>query len=232
MSKLLKAAAEELDADVSDLDVRNREIFVKRAPKRRISYASLTGSLIKRGLEPITGKGHFRAVKDVPHHPSLATTAGRWSENYTSDAHVAEVEVDIETGLVGVVRVTTALDCGFPINPQLVEGQVDGQVSMAQGHALSEEVLLQGGCVTNPSFLEYKIPCALDMVETKQIHVTTERYIKGQPYDSKEVGEGHLAGCLAAIANAVYDATGVRVNELPIYPQKIIEAIKPPFDST
>jgi nicotinate dehydrogenase medium molybdopterin subunit len=132
------------------------------------------------------------------------------------------VEVDIETGMVRVVRATTAIDCGFPINPRLVEGQIDGQVSMAQGHALSEEVLLREGRVINPSFLEYKIPCALDMVETEQIHVTTEKYIKGQTFNSKEVGEGHVAGFLAAVANAVYDATGVRVKELPIYPHKII----------
>jgi 4-hydroxybenzoyl-CoA reductase subunit alpha len=225
MAKLLEAAAEELDADVRDLEAKNKEIFVKRAPSRRISYSAITGSILKRGLDPIIGEGHFRTIKDVPTHPSLATTAGRWSENYTSDAHVAEVEVDIETGIVRVVRATTAIDCGFPINPQLVEGQIDGQVSMAQGHALSEEVLLREGYVINPSFLEYKIPCALDMVETEYIHVTTEKYIKGQTFNSKEVGEGHVAGFLAAVANAVYDATGVRVKELPIYPHKITEGL-------
>ena len=223
MKKLLEIAAEELDADVRDLEAKNKEIFVRTAPERKISYAqAIAASMLKRDGETIMGEGHFRIVKDVPIHPSLASAQGRWSENYASDAQVAEVEVDTETGLVKVLKVTIAHDCGFPINPQLVEGQIDGQISMAQGHALSEEVLLKDGHIINPSLLEYKIPCALDMVETEQIHVTTERYVRGRPYDTKEVGEGHVSGTLAAVANAVYDATGVRVKELPIYPHMII----------
>ena len=84
-------------------------------------------------------------MKDIPAHPSLATTKGRWSDNYAFDAQVAEVEVDMETGQVKLVKATTAHDCGFPINPLIVEGQIDGQVSMAQGHALWEEVLMKEG---------------------------------------------------------------------------------------
>ena len=223
MKKLLDVAAQELDADVSDLETKNKEIFVRRAPERKISYAqAIAASMLKRDGETVMGEGHFRIVKNVPIHPSLASAQGRWSENYASDAQVAEVEVDTETGLVKVLKVTIAHDCGFPVNPQLVEGQIDGQISMAQGHALSEEVLVKDGHIINPSLLEYKIPCALDMVETEQIHVRTERYVRGRPYDTKEVGEGHVSGTLAAIANAIYDATGVRVKELPIYPHKII----------
>jgi 4-hydroxybenzoyl-CoA reductase subunit alpha len=227
MKKLLDVAAEELDADAKDLEAKNKEIFVKRSPERKISYAdAVAASIAKRDGDTIIGEGHYRTVKDVPTHPSLATTKGRWSDNYASDAQIAEVEVDTETGMVKVVKATMAHDCGFPINPQLVEGQIDGQISMAQGHALCEEVLVKDGHIINPSFLEYKIPCALDMVENEQIHVITEKYQKGRHYDTKEVGEGHVSGILAAIANAVYDATGVRVNELPIYPHKILEGLE------
>ncbi len=227
MKKLLEVAAQELDADVADLGARNKEIFVKRSPERKISYAeAITASIAKKDGDTIIGEGHFRTVKDVPVHPSLATAKGRWSDNYASDAQVAEVEVDTETGMVKVVKATMAHDCGFPINPQLVEGQIDGQISMALGHALTEEVLVKDGHIINPSFLEYKIPCALDMVENEQIHVITEEYVKGRHYDTKEVGEGHVSGILAAIANAVYDATGVRVKELPIYPHKLIKGLE------
>ncbi|MBP1731474.1 MAG: xanthine dehydrogenase, molybdenum binding subunit, partial [Deltaproteobacteria bacterium] len=227
MKKLLDVAAEELDADAKDLEAKNKEIFVKRSPERKISYAdAVAASIAKRDGDTIIGEGHYRTVKDVPTHPSLATTKGRWSDNYASDAQIAEVEVDTETGMVKAVKATMAHDCGFPINPQLVEGQIDGQISMAQGHALCEEVLVKDGHIINPSFLEYKIPCALDMVENEQIHVITEKYQKGRHYDTKEVGEGHVSGILAAIANAVYDATGVRVNELPIYPHKILEGLE------
>ena len=165
-------------------------------------------------------------MKDEPAHPSLATTRGRWSENYSSYAQVAEVEVDTETGLMKVVNVTTAHDCGFPFNPMLVEGQIDGQVSMAQGHVLYEEVLADKGAVINPSFLEYRIPCALDMVKTDYVDVITEEYRKGRDYDTKEVGEGYVAGTIAAVANALCNATGVRLNRTPFYPQKIIEALE------
>ncbi len=177
MKKLLEVAAQELDAEVADLEARNKEIYVKRAPERRITYADvIAASIAKRDGDTIIGEGHFRTVKDVPTHPSLATAKGRWSDNYASDAQVAEVEVDIETGMVKVIKATMAHDCGFPINPQLVEGQIDGQISMAQGHALTEEVLVHDGHIINPSFLEYKIPCALDMIENEQIHVITEQY--------------------------------------------------------
>ncbi len=227
MKKLLEVAAQELDADVKDLEAKNKEIFVKRSPERKITYANaIAASIAKRDGDTIIGEGHCRTVKDVPVHPSLATAKGRWSDNYASDAQVAEVEVDTETGMVRVVKATMAHDCGFPINPQLVEGQIDGQISMAQGHALTEEVLVREGHIINPSFLEYKLPCALDMVENEQIHVITEAYVKGRPFDTKEVGEGHVSGILAAIANAVYDATGVRVKALPIYPHKIVRGLE------
>jgi CO/xanthine dehydrogenase Mo-binding subunit len=170
-------------------------------------------------------------MKDVPAHPSLATTKGRWSDNYAFDAQVAEVEVDMETGLVKLVRGTTAHDCGFPINPLIVEGQIDGQVSMAQGHALWEEVLMEKGETLTTSFLDYKIPCAKDMVESHYVDVITERYEKDIPYHTKEVGEGYVSGMVAAIANAVYDATGVRVKTLPILPEKILMGFRKKGDS-
>jgi CO/xanthine dehydrogenase Mo-binding subunit len=106
-----------------------------------------------------------------------------------------------------------------------VDGQIDGQISMAQGQALYEEVHFQDGHVINPSFLEYKIPCALDMVETEHIDVITEKYQKGRHYNTKEVGEGYVSAILAAIVNAVYDATGVRIKDTPLYPHRILAAL-------
>ena len=226
MFKLLETAAEELDADMIDLETRNKEIFVRRSPMRRISCAdAIAACIAKKGGDTVIGEGHFRTMKDTPTHPSLATTRGRWTENYASDAQIAEVEVDTETGVVKLVRATTAHDCGFPINPVLVDGQIDGQVSMAQGQALYEEVHFQDGHVINPSFLEYKIPCALDMVETEHIDVITEKYQKGRHYNTKEVGEGYVSAILAAIVNAVYDATGVRIKDTPLYPHRILAAL-------
>jgi 4-hydroxybenzoyl-CoA reductase alpha subunit len=225
--QLLEVAAQELEANPEDLMAKNREISVKDSPGRSISFTQAVAmSIAKRRGNPIIGQGHYRTMKDVPAHPSLATTKGRWSDNYAFDAQVAEVEVDMETGQVKLLKATTAHDCGFPINPLMVEGQIDGQVSMAQGHALWEEVLMKEGKTLTTSFLDYKIPCAKDMVESDYVDVITERYEKDIPYRTKEVGEGYVSGMVAAIANAVYDATGVRVKTLPILPEKILMGLR------
>jgi 4-hydroxybenzoyl-CoA reductase alpha subunit len=231
--QLFEVAAGELEANPQDLMAKNREIFVKGSPGRSISFTQAVAvSIAKRRGNPIMGQGHYRTMKDVPTHPSLATTKGRWSDNYAFDAQVAEVEVDMETGQVKLLKATTAHDCGFPINPLLVEGQIDGQVSMAQGHALWEEVLMEKGKTLTTSFLDYKIPCAKDMVETEHVDVITEGYEKDKPYNTKEVGEGYVSGMVAAIANAVYDATGVRVKTLPILPEKILKNPKEKADGS
>jgi 4-hydroxybenzoyl-CoA reductase alpha subunit len=225
--QLFEVAAQELEANPEDLAVKNREISVKDSPGRSISFTqAVAASMAKRRGNPIIGQGHYRTMKEVPAHPSLATTKGRWSDNYAFDAQVAEVEVDMETGQAKLTRATTAHDCGFPINPLIVEGQIDGQVSMAQGHALWEEVMMEKGKTLTMSFLDYKIPCAKDMVESQYIDVITERYEKDIPYHTKEVGEGYVSGMVAAIANAVYDATGVRVKTLPILPEKILTGLR------
>jgi len=230
--QLLEIAADELEANKDDLLLENKEIFVMGSPQKKLSFSEAVAlSIMKMNGNPIIGEGHFRAVKDAPYHPSLATTKGRWSESYAFDAQVAEVEVDTETGVVQLTRAVTVHDCGFPINPLLVEGQVDGQVSMAQGQALFEEVLMENGHTLNVSFLDYKIPCSLNTVPSECIEIMTEEYTYGTPFRTKEVGEGLVSGILAAIANAVYDAVGVRVNTLPIHPGFILEEMKKKKDT-
>jgi CO/xanthine dehydrogenase Mo-binding subunit len=227
MKKLLAVAAEELNVEVNDLAAHHKQIFVTHSPDRRISYAQvLAASIAKNKGDSIIGEGHFRTMKSEPTHPSLATAKGRWTENYSSYATVAEVEVDTETGRVKLLKATTAHDCGFPVNPTLVEGQIDGQVSMGQGHMLTEELRVENGCVINPSFLEYKIPCALDMVQTEYLDVITEEYKKECHYNTKEVGEGYVSGTVAAVANAVYNATGVRLKRTPFSPDRVLQGLE------
>jgi 4-hydroxybenzoyl-CoA reductase subunit alpha len=227
LKKLLAVAAEELDAPVKDLTAHNKEIFVTLDPERKLSYAQvLAASIAKNKGDSIIGEGHFRTMKEEPTHPSLATAKGRWTENYSSYATVAEVEVDTETGVVKLLKATTAHDCGFPFNPMLVEGQIDGQVSMGQGHILTEELHVEQGCILNPSFLEYKIPCALDMVQTEYLDVITEDYKKDHHYNTKEVGEGYVSGTVAAVANAVYNATGVRLKRTPFSPDRVLTGLE------
>ena len=225
--KLLELAAEGLEASVADLVLQDKTVSVIGSPNRRMTYAQLYEmSVRERRGDPIIGEGHWRTMRDEPTHPSLATAKGRWTENYSSDAQVAEVEVDIETCQVRLVRATTAHDCGFPINPLNVEGQIDGQVSMALGHAFLEEVMMEEGRTLNPSWLEYRMPTVHEMAESRFVDVITESYEVGRPYRTKEVGEGYVSAILAAIGNAVYDAVGVRLHETPFTPDRILKALK------
>jgi CO/xanthine dehydrogenase Mo-binding subunit len=105
----------------------------------------------------------------------------------------------------------------------LVEGQIDGQVSMGQGHVLTEELRVEQGCVINPSFLEYKMPSAMELVPTAYLDVITETYQKDRHYNTKEVGEGYVSGTVAAVANAVYNATGVRLKRTPFSPDRVLD---------
>jgi len=224
--KLLSIAAEELEASLEDLVLKDKCVYVAGSPSHKLTYQQLVSlSIQKRDGDPIIGEGHWRTVRGEPYHPSLATTKGRWSDSYAFGAQVAEVEVDIETGQARLIRAVTAHDCGFPINPTLVEGQMDGQVSMALGHAFMEEVLMKEGRTLNPSWLDYRMPTIHNTAKSEVIDVITERYEIGRPYRTKEVGEGYVSGILAAIANAVYDAVGVRLYTTPFTPEKILQGL-------
>ena len=224
--KLLDMAAEEMEANVADLKLGDKYVYVAGSPERKLTYRQLvTASIQKHRGDSIIGEGHWRTMRDEAFHPSLATTKGRWTENYAFDAQVAEVEVDVDTGQVRLIRAVTAHDCGFPINPLLVEGQVDGQVSMALGHAFMEEVLMENGQTLNPNWLEYRMPTIHEVAVSEHIDVITEQYKTDAPYRTKEVGEGLVSAILAAIANAIYDAVGVRLHSTPFTPEKILRGL-------
>ncbi len=224
--KLLDLAAKGMEANVKDLVVENKSVWVVGSPDKKISFRKLIAASIQENRgDPIIGEGHWRTMRDEPFHPSLASTKGRWSENYAFDAQVAEVEVNTETGQVRLVRAVTAHDCGFPINPLLVEGQIDGQVSMALGHAFMEEILMEEGRTLNPNWLEYRMPTIHNVAKSEHIDIITESYEVGRPYRTKEVGEGYVSAILAAIANAIYDATGIRLYSTPFSPEKILRGL-------
>lgn len=153
----------------------------------------------------------------------LATAKGKFTPAYGFAAHAAEVEVDTLTGEVRLVKMSTFHDCGYPLNPRIVEGQIDGNVSTGQGQALTENILLRDGLVFNPSFLGYGIPTTM---ETPEVERGDVRSIEPKgPFGAKEVGEGAIAGTLAAIANAVHDACGVRITSLPISPEQVLKGL-------
>ena len=143
---------------------------------------------------------------------------------YIFGAQAAEVEVDIETGKVRVIRGASAHDMGHAIHPQNAEGQIEGGFVQGLGYALTEEIAFDGGKVINPSFADYKIPMAMDVPPITSIIV--EAYDETGPYGAKGLGEPGLVGVAPAIANAIFDAIGVRIKELPMTPEKVLNALK------
>jgi len=139
-------------------------------------------------------------------------------------SQICDVEVDPETGHVTVVRYTTAQDAGRAIHPSYVEGQMQGGVAQGIGWALNEEYIHnRDGAMENPSFLDYRMPVASDlpMIDTIVVEVPNP----GHPYGVRGVGEVGIVPPLAAVANAIYDATGCRLRDLPMSPVKVLDAI-------
>ncbi|HYA97389.1 MAG TPA: molybdopterin cofactor-binding domain-containing protein [Methylomirabilota bacterium] len=146
------------------------------------------------------------------------------SPAYSYSAQVADVSVDEETGEVTVHKIWAAHDCGRALNPVSVEGQVIGSVWMGLGQALQEEMVWKDGLLMNPSLLEYRSPSSTESPEIEAIIV--ESIDPEGPFGAKEASEGSLAACIPAIANAIYDAVGVRLRESPFTPERVLEALR------
>jgi CO/xanthine dehydrogenase Mo-binding subunit len=151
------------------------------------------------------------------------------SPAYSFTAHVAEVEVDVETGVVTVEKIWIAHDCGRALNPVLVEGQMEGSAYMGYGEALMEAQVFKdadhgrAGLHNAPSLLDYRIPTSLDTPALESLIV--ESIDPEGPYGAKEAGEGPLHPSIPAIANAIYDAVGVRMDRLPFTAERVWRAL-------
>ncbi len=227
--QLLEVAAEMLEASPEDLEVKEGWVRVKGQPERGITVSqAVRRHILTRGGKQIVGVGHTKAIPDDPSvnwYPSLHTARGRFTGAYSFTVAGAEVEVDIATGKVRVLKVTVAHDCGFPINPQMVEAQVEGQVAMGIGQALFEELATsRHGRVLNRTLADYKVARFTDMPEVETVHVITVD--PNGPFGGKEVGEGVLGALPAAIANAVANAIGAWIKEIPMRPYTVLKAIK------
>ena len=146
------------------------------------------------------------------------------SPAYSYSAQVAEVSVDEETGEVTVHKVWAAHDCGRALNPVSVEGQIIGSVWMGMGQALTEEMVWKDGMLMNPGLLEYRSPSSIESPAIDPIIV--ESVDPEGPFGAKECSEGSLAATIPAIANAIYDAVGVRLHESPFTPERVLSALR------
>ncbi len=146
------------------------------------------------------------------------------SPSYSFSSCVAEVKVDTETGHVKILNVWGAHDCGKALNPLAVEGQLEGSWHMGIGQVMTEEMQYYNGLLVNNNFLDYKIPTSLD---TPPIHTNIIETIDPEgPFGAKETGEGAIHAMLPAVANAVYDAVGIRITKLPIKSEDVLRLLK------
>ncbi len=219
-NRVMQAVADKLEVDPADLVAKAGRIVVRGDPDSGMAWAEAVRTAIA-SVGPLIESGSYRAPDLAGPYKGAGVGI---SPAYSYSACVALVSCDGETGQVDVERVWLAHDIGKAINPLLVEGQIEGGVYMGLGEALFEEHSFRGALHRGPSLLDYKIPTALEMppVETYLI----ESIDPEGPFGAKEVGQGPLLPVIPAIANAVYDALGVRIDEVPITPDKIVAALR------
>ncbi|HXY12900.1 MAG TPA: molybdopterin cofactor-binding domain-containing protein, partial [Terriglobales bacterium] len=194
----------------------------EEAPKDRMTFEEAVVAAIDfHGA--LTGTGSYAPPAEARGGKHKGGGVGP-SPAYSYSAQVAEVSVDKETGEVAVHKVWAAHDCGRALNPVSVEGQIIGSVWMGMGQALTEEMIWKDGLLMNPGLLEYRSPSAVESPEVEPIIV--ESIDPEGPFGAKECSEGSLAATIPAIANAIYDAVGVRLHESPFTPERVLAALR------
>ena len=219
---LFEVAAPMLGVKPEQLEARDRKIQVKGYPQRHLGIGTVANHAQVVMGQPPVGAASFNP-------PTVAldpeTGQGKPFSTYVYATQIAEVDVDDETGEVEVLRIVASHDCGTPINPMLVEGQVEGGISMGIGYALQEEILFDAaGRQVNPNLTNYIMPTTLDMPEIEVDIVNS--FDPTGPFGAKGVGEPTSVPTAAAILNAIRDAVGVRITSLPATAEKVLAAIK------
>jgi len=219
--QLFEQAAEMLEANPVDLLSRDGRVFVKGAEGKSVTVADVARArLFRHNGAPIVGSGSFDADSVLPD----STRFGNESGAYNYGVQAAEVHVDPETGQVRVLNFVIASDCGTVIYPMGAEGQVEGGLAQGIGYALTEGLQFDEGRPVNPNFSDYRIPSMRDMPPLK--YAFADSYEPTGPFGAKGLGELNMDPTAAVINNAIFDAVGVRVKNLPITPEKILRAIK------
>lgn len=218
---LFQVASELLEVPPNDLEMAEGQIRSQSHPEGAIGFADCVEKAeAKFGTLGATGS------YSPPKHPANYKGSGVGpTPSYSYSASIVELCCDPETAEIKIEKIWIAHDCGRAFNPLLVEGQVEGSVYMALGEVLMEEqVFRKNGLHKYPSILEYKSPTTLETPEIDTILVETND--PEGPFGAKEAGQGPLLPVIPAVANALYDAIGVRIDEIPITPDKILRALE------
>ena len=218
---LLRAAGEAIGVPTDEFEMADGMVRSRLDPTRAISFVDCVEKAEAK-FGTLGSTGSYRP----PKHPGNYKGAGVGpAPAYSYSAAIVELSCDQESGGIRIEKVWIAHDCGRAFNPLLVEGQVEGSVYMALGEVLMEEqVFRKSGLHKFPSMLDYKSPTTLDTPEIETVLVETND--PEGPYGAKEAGQGPLLPVIPAVANALYDAIGVRIDETPITPEKVLRALR------
>jgi len=219
--KIQDFASKILDAPAKDIEFKDRNVFLPGDPEKSMPIGKL---LRKAHFSPNGTMLMAENFYDPDNRNMGKELKGNMSMTYSFGAHGVKVKVDEETGKVEVLEYVAAHDVGRAVNPLLLEGQVYGGVVMGLGYALTEEVVTQNGKNMNANFRDYKLFTAKDAVKIKAPVIET--IDKDGPFGAKGIGEPGCVPTAPAVANAVYDAVGVRIKDLPITPEKVLAALK------
>ncbi len=217
---ILGAAARKLEVPVERLRAVDRKIWDASDPSRALRFAEAV-VLAESEHGTLGAVGSYKPPKSIARWKGSGVGP---SPTYSYSAAVVELSADRETGIIRVDKIWIAHDAGRALNPLLVIGQVEGSVYMGLGEALMEEQVFRKGLHKIPSMLEYKSPTTLEMPPVESILVET--LDPEGPYGAKECGQGPLLPVIPALANALYDALGVRIDEVPITPEKVLAALE------
>lgn len=218
---LVEAAGRKLGVPPEAVDCRGESYCVAHAPDQEVGFAEVaTEAQVGTGILHV--KGTFTCPPEFQGGKQRGGAVGS-TMGFSYAAQVVEVSVDPDTGKVRVEHVWSALDCGFAINPLSVEGQVQGAISMGMGQALSEETVFENGRHIAANILDYRVPT---IVESPPIEVAiVESMDPNGPFGAKEASEGPLSGFPAAMAAAVRQATGLACRDLPLTPERVLDAL-------
>jgi CO/xanthine dehydrogenase Mo-binding subunit len=221
--QLAEIAGAELKVSPDNLEFKNSMIFLKENPEIKMDFLTAVRRAYYEKGSPLYGRGYWAATDiDIV---DWKTGRGNLAHGLDFIATGVMLDVDKETGKVTLIQGVSADDAGQPIHPVMLDGQVNGGSAHMTGHALLEDCLYdEKGRVLNHTWRDYKQPTALDTPEYIVEHVHT--HDPYGPFGAKGAGEASSCSSLAAIANGIYDAVGVRIKDLPITPEKILAALK------
>jgi carbon-monoxide dehydrogenase large subunit len=224
--QLLQIVAKIWETEVTELDIINGWVVEQEGQRRCVEIGELwTTGIYSKSQFPIVGCGVFSTAEIFDPADPETSQSKRATAFWMYAAQAAEVEVDTETGRVAVLRFSAAHDVGRVINQMTCEQQIEGALVMGMGTAMFEELLLEDGRVVNPNFVDYKLPNSMDAPQEIKTFFVESLHPEG-PYGAKGLGEPGLAATAAAIGNAIYNALGIRIKDLPITPDKVLKAIK------